>query len=262
MTVNGSIAKPVKRYPLKNNETDIDIIMVKEHFFESRETLVSELTQYCMARINKAIEERGHATVMLSGGSTPADLYAAMSHENAAWDKVTAALVDERWVDYNHDKSNEQFVTTRLKANQAEAVTIQGMKNSHEKAVAGVADCEQAYQALQAPWAFTILGMGPDGHTASLFPQAPGLAEALALDNDGLCTAINAHQSSVTGEFTERMTLTLGGILHTDDVILLITGEDKLKVYQEALQAENNLNSPVSAVLKQDKLPVTVFWAP
>jgi len=104
--------------------------------------------------------------------------------------------------------------------------------------------------------------MGHDGHIASLFPNSTGLEAALDLKNENLCCAIQARCSDVTGENTERMSLTLNGILQARQIILLITGEEKLKVYENGLSSTDFKQLPVSAVLQQQRVPVDVYWAP
>ena len=104
--------------------------------------------------------------------------------------------------------------------------------------------------------------MGLDGHTASLFPTAQGLESALDAGNNNLCAAIMADPSEVTGELIERMSLTLAGLLQSRQLHLLITGADKLGVYQRVLASPNEISMPVAAVLHQDEIPVVVYWAP
>lgn len=234
--------------------------MVSERLFESRAELTAALQQECEQALVAAVEERGEATFMVSGGSSPEALYKAMSNSDLPWEFIYVALVDERWVDYDHDKSNEAFVVKSLIQNKAAVTNLVGMKNTAESAQEGLADCEAAYQQLAQPFDITILGMGSDGHTASLFPHANGLQEALT--TSALCAAINAHPSEVTGAITERMTLSLNGLLQSRSLVLLITGEEKLNVLRAA-QAGTDVNEmPVRALLQQDRVPLTIYWAP
>lgn len=236
--------------------------MVTERLFENRADMIAALQAECETSLREAIEERGEATFMVSGGSTPEPLYKALSNVDLDWESVYVALVDERWVDFEHDKSNEAFTVKHLIQNKAAVAYLVGMKNSAETAADGLDDCESAYQQLAQPFDVTILGMGSDGHTASLFPHAQGLDAALEPEADALCAAIIARQSDVTGAITERMTLTLAGLLRSKTLVLLITGDEKLAVLRAAQAGTDVKEMPIRAVLQQQKVPVIVYWAP
>ena len=236
--------------------------MLVEKLFDSRAEMIAALQEECLTALHAAIDSRGEASFMVSGGSSPEPLYQALSAAELAWESVYVALVDERWVDIDHEKSNEAFIVKTLLQNNAASANLVGMKNSAATAAEGLADCEAAYQQLAQPFDVTILGMGSDGHTASLFPHAQGLDAALDLNNEELCAAITATQSEVTGAATERMTLTLCGLLKSRSLLLLITGEEKLKVLRDALAGTDAKAMPVRAVLQQQQVPITVYWAP
>lgn len=234
--------------------------MIEEKMFDSRESMLAALQEDCVAALQSGLDERGKAAFLVSGGSSPAPLYQRLSQIALDWANIEVALVDERWVEPGHAKSNQTFVEKNLLQHQAAQAPFTGMKNSGAKATEGLAECEQAFDALPKPFDITILGMGPDGHTASLFPYAEGLEEALATDS--LCAAIEAHQSEVTGEFTERMTLSLAGLLQTKRLVLLITGEEKLNALRAAQEGKEVAQMPIRAVLQQNKVPCTLYWAP
>jgi len=236
--------------------------MLTKRFFENRQDMVAALETECVAALNQAIEDRGEATFMVSGGSTPEPLYKSLSNVDLNWESVYIALVDERWVDFEHDKSNEAFTVKHLIQNKAAAANLVGMKNTADTAQEGLADCEAAYQQLAQPFDITVLGMGNDGHTASLFPHANGLDAALNPESSELCAAIIAHQSEVTGAITERMTLSLAGLLQSKTLVLLITGQEKLDVLRKAQAGTDVAEMPIRAVLQQDRVPVVVYWAP
>lgn len=234
--------------------------MLEEKIFDSREALLAALQEDCVDALESALKERDHASFLVSGGSSPAPLYQRLSQIALDWKRIQVALVDERWVEPGHAKSNETFVQKNLLQHAAGQAPFLGMKNSAASAAEGLAACEQAYQKLPQPFDLTILGMGPDGHTASLFPKAEGLAEALT--TSALCSSVTAHQSEVTGEFTERMTLSLAGIVNSRRLVLLITGDEKLQALRAAQGDGPVEEMPVRAVLRQNKVPVTLYWAP
>ncbi len=234
----------------------------EEHFFDTRDDLFSSLGDFCTATLQAALTSRNTASILVSGGSTPEPLYNSLAHTSLAWEQITVALVDERWVDANHTASNERFVRRALLHDVAAQATFIGMKNAANSAQAAVKDINRRYEAVPSPFDLMILGMGPDGHTASLFPDAEGLSHALDANKKDNCSAITAHQSAVTGEHTERMTLTLHGIMQARQIVLLITGDEKLEIYQQALHTDAHRAMPVSAVLQQQRVPVAVYWAP
>ncbi|WKD50700.1 6-phosphogluconolactonase [Microbulbifer spongiae] len=236
--------------------------MAEEKFYPDRERLVQVLAHDCACALQQGISARGHATFLVSGGSTPEPVYRALSKRPLPWSQITAALVDERWVDPSQRGSNQAFIQQCLLQDCAAEATLLAMKTSHATAAEGEAECERAYARLPRPFDVCILGMGADGHTASWFPHAQGLAPALNPQSEKLCSAITARPSEVTGAYTERMTLTANAILQARHINLLITGQEKLNVYREALLGSDEMEMPVRAVLKQALKPVTVYWAP
>ena len=236
--------------------------MPEEFFFQDQQSLLSALLNESKNILVEALENRGRASLLVSGGSTPKRLYQELSKEDLAWPNVDIALVDERWVHPNHPASNQAFINQHLLQNQAASAHFIAMKTHHNEAADGLASCEKHYQSLTKPFDMTLLGMGNDGHTASLFPSAQGLDRALDDGNSQLCASISALPSDVTGEWTERMTLSLYGLMQSRQLHLLITGQQKLDVYQQALVNDDFNLMPVSAVLKQSKVPVQVYWAP
>lgn len=236
--------------------------MVKEFLFKDRPSLFAVLASDCQSHLAKALADRGATTFMVSGGSTPAPLYEALSLSDLDWENINVALVDERWVDKEHSASNEALIYRSLLINNAANASFVGMKTGAKSAAEGCAETEALYQALPKPFAISILGMGNDGHTASLFPHADGLSEALAEGNQHLTAAIMAKQSEVTGPNTERLTLTLTGLLQSERLIILLTGDEKLAVFRQAMTEGPTEDMPVRAVLRQDKVPVELYWAP
>ncbi|MBH0073389.1 6-phosphogluconolactonase [Pseudoalteromonas sp. NZS127] len=231
-----------------------------EKFFDSKEALTAELSATLEQSLRDGISNDGRAVLMVSGGSSPAAAYKHLSTLDLNWQHVDVAMVDERWVDASHEKSNEAFINSTLLQNYGAAANFVTMKNSAETAQQGTAVCEAAYAALKRPYDVTILGMGPDGHTASLFPHAEGLE--IGLNSEQLVCAINAIESDVTGSITERMTLTLNAIAQSKVVKLLISGDEKLAVYKQAKAGGDVNDMPLRAVLNHPSINIEVYWAP
>ena len=198
----------------------------------------------------------------MSGGSTPVPLYEALSKTELAWKKVKVALVDERWVDQQHSASNEALIRRSLLINNAKSASFIGMKTTDEKASKGQPHTESRYRSLPQPYSVAIVGMGLDGHTASLFPGAHGIKAALQTESEQITAAINAKQSPVTGTNTERLTMTLSGLLKCERLIILLTGEDKLAVFEQAMKPGPVEELPIRGLLHQEKVPIELYWAP
>jgi len=236
--------------------------VLQESIFEDRQSMQAALLDDCLGHLLASIRENEEVSLLVSGGSSPEPLYRQLADADFQWQKVTVALVDERWVSADHDKSNEAFIRRTLLKNKAGKANFVGMKNSAATSEEGVGLCHQAYEQLPKPWSLCLLGMGSDGHTASLFPHAKGLETALDPQDGELCVNIMAEPSEVTGTITERMSLSLAGILKADRIVLIISGDEKRRVYEAALAGDDIFEMPVRAVLKQQQVPVDVYWAP
>lgn len=236
--------------------------MVREFHFEHRTHLFTALTAECLDLLSESLSRHGRATLMVSGGSTPAPLYEALSKTELAWKKIHVALVDERWVDQENSASNEALIKRTLLINNAKVANFTGMKTADKTPGKGQSQVETQYRNLPQPFTVAIVGMGNDGHTASLFPGATGIKAALNPDNENLTAAIVAKQSPVTGANTERMSLTVSALLKCERLIILLTGEDKLAVFDQAMKPGPVEELPIRALLNQEKVPVELYWAP
>jgi 6-phosphogluconolactonase len=230
-----------------------------EHFFADRTALDVALAGRCLEIMQQGLLAHGDISILLSGGTSPLPLYRRLAAAPLPWTHIHPALVDERWVSPGHPASNESAIKTAFSSNPAALANFCGMYTADAPATEAAPGCSSRYSRLPAP-AFCLLGMGSDGHTASLFPQATGLAAAFA--SSRWCAAIAAHPSPVTGANTVRMTLTPWAILQAAHVLLLITGEEKRNVYARALAETSHEDCPVSYFLHQQRRPVEVFWCP
>jgi len=233
---------------------------ITEKFFDSKDELTAALAKDIELRLIEGIKNDNRAVICVSGGSSPKPAYQHLSTLPLAWDKVDVVMVDERWVEPSHEKSNETFIKQTLLQNEAKQANFFPMKNVHSTAIEGQVECEHSFQSLKQPFDITILGMGPDGHTASLFPNAQGLENALSTSD--LVCAIEAIKSEVTGDITQRLSLSLHGIKQSKVVKLLISGEEKLAVYKQAKCGGKVEDMPLRAILNQTDVEVQVYWAP
>jgi 6-phosphogluconolactonase len=231
--------------------------MLTEHHFNSKEDLFRDLLEFCVQALRSDLAESDAVSCFLSGGTTPAPLYEQLAQTDLPWQRIHPALVDERWVDTRGPDSNENLLRRCFNANPDFVANLVGMHVPGKSALQAEVTCNSRYATLPRPGSFCLLGMGLDGHVASLFPGATGLAEALS--TTASCKAITARQSTVTGRHVERMSLTLSALLDCRRILLLFTGTDKWQVYQQALTCKDAETFPVSAVLQQSTTPVHIF---
>ncbi len=228
----------------------------QETFFPDRRRLYAGVCQDFQASLADIIKKRRKASLALAGGTTPGPLYDALSNAPLNWEKVSVTLTDERWVHPEDPASNEFLVRDTLMRRRAAVATFMPLKTNHAKASGGAATAEKRIAPIM-PFDIVLLGMGPDGHIASLIPGADGYDAAADIASSRKLAGIHAPNAAGS---PERMTLTVPGILASRRIVLLFMGNDKLTVYNEAKEGKGT--SPIRDLLAQKKVPVHAFWAP
>lgn len=228
-------------------------MMINEHLFNDLDELQTTLTEHLLSILSKALVKKGQAVMAVPGGSTPVPLFQALAKEDFDWKKVTFLLTDERWVESSHAESNENLLRTHfLSATEAGFIPL---KSKAETAKEGQKATEKRLEKVLLPTDICLLGMGEDGHIASLFPEAPELEQALDTSSKQRCIAVSPPNSP-----QERLSLTLSALLNTNQIILLIKGDKKRKIYLEAKEAKDNITFPVGHILHQSHAPIDVYW--
>jgi 6-phosphogluconolactonase len=199
----------------------------------------------------------GQASLLVSGGSTPIPLFTRLAGMELPWHRVTISLVDERWVEPGSPDSNEHLVRAHLLQHQAARARFIPMKTDDATAAGAEERCAAALRTIPRPHDCLILGMGNDGHTASLFPGADNLAAATDLYSEKICMAMApvaaAHQ---------RMTLTLAAILGSRQLFLHLQGDEKKGVLARAMEAGDPREMPIRFILRQETTPLAIYWSP
>lgn len=222
--------------------------------FDTSAELNESFAQEIADKLQAGIETSGSASLLVSGGNTPRPMFAVLSNKDIAWEKVNIALVDDRWVDTDDDASNEKMANEALLINKAKVANFVGMKTSE-------ADAFQAEQAvtdklshIKQPFDVVILGMGEDGHTASIFPCCAQLDEALSTDK-----TIMATQPTTAPH--QRMTFTKSALLNSKQLYLHLVGESKEAVLNQVAAEQDEKLAPIRAFLNQTTVPMTVMLA-
>jgi len=231
---------------MSQGEHDYDIVRSDDA------ALAQQACAFIAERLTAAIKARGAASLMVSGGSSPKPLFAALAEIDLPWDKVTVSLVDERWVEPGQPGSNETFIMDNFLTGKAAIAQFISLKSAHETVEQGLPEIEARFAAVSGPFDICVMGMGTDSHTASWFPNSIGRAEAMAENNSARFAYVDARGCGGAGEFPDRITLTLSAVMDARDIILFIPGTAKAKVF-DAAQMGDEINAPVGALKSAGK---------
>ena len=204
--------------------------------FETKEKMFESLAIKVIEDLNEAVKTKGKATLLVSGGSTPKPLFQLLNQYELDWEKITIGLVDERFVNNTSEFSNENLVVNNLLTNRAKKATFVPMVFNAESEDLNLELVKKAYNIFENT-TVVLLGMGDDGHTASIFPND----EASVIANTTLETIAFTNSPNHP---KRRITCTTSFLKKASHTYLLFTGENKKTVLEEA---------------KEKKYPIGVF---
>ncbi len=223
--------------------------------FETPAALAQAAAGATLQALQAGIAARGRGRLVATGGRAPGPVYDLLRSAGLDWRRVDVTLSDERFVSPDHPASNEALIRARLLQGAAAGACLVPLWRPAPSAAA-CADLAEADVAAIAPFDMTLLGMGADGHVASLIPGAAGLAAAMAADSRRYCLGLDG---AIGDPPLPRITLTLAALLQSKAILILISGAEKRQVLS---QARAGADLPVSPLLTQGRVPVRVFWTP
>jgi 6-phosphogluconolactonase len=229
----------------------------REHRFANAAAMTEALALDITGALQDGLAAGRGASLAVPGGRTPVALFERLSRAELDWDDVWVTLTDERWVDTTNASSNEKLVRDHLLRDLAAEANFVGLKNASADARAGAHASWSSVAEIPRPFDFMLLGMGDDGHVASLFPASPGLAVALDTAQPPRCIAMTAPV-----EPRQRLSLNLRALLDSRRIAVVITGKEKWATYERARVHGPASEMPVRALLQQQNVPVSVYWSP
>lgn len=189
-----------------------------------------------------SLDTTGQASLVVPGGRSALAVLPLLAEQPLDWSKVTVTLSDERWVCGDHPDSNERLVRETL-INKTGASFV-GLKTDATTPQTGISECQSRQATLERPFAMVFLGMGEDGHIASLFPHSP------TADDDFQAVERADHP---------RISMTPRCLLDSRHIVLPIIGSAKHVVFARAMQPGPSLELPVRHILQQNRIAVTVI---
>ena len=227
------------------------------HEFADADTLAGQLATEVANLLRDGIVKRGIASLIVSGGRSPIKFFAALSRFDLAWGKVTICLADERWVGIDSVDSNEKNVRDHLLVGMVREANFITLKTIAADPEMSLVERTQALLAVARPFDIVMLGMGEDGHTASLFPGSAGITGAL--DPQALPALV-----AIAPPFAEyrRISMNISALLDARHIAILIQGENKRAVLDAARNTACPQKFPIAAILHQARVPVAVYWSP
>ena len=226
---------------------------VNSHEFKSPVLLADALALNVAKQLNDAIDARGTATLVVSGGRSPVAFFQNLSKQKLEWSKVVVTLADERWVPVEHADSNAGLLKQHLLQGPAAKAKFLSLYSAAANLEDAALQADRLLGELPAIDVL-VLGMGDDGHTASLFPNSPNLTEALQPDGTRRCWPMLAptvpHQ---------RLTMSRALLATANYTVLSISGSSKLTTLSAALASDDVAAMPIRAFLQPT---LEIYWCP
>lgn len=225
------------------------------HTHAEAHALAAVLASSIAADLERAVEARGTATLVVPGGTSPIPVFAALADSDIRWSSVHVLLGDDRWVPSDHVDSNERLARETLLVGRAAGAKLYGYRELATSVVLAAQHATHRLHTLARPFDVQFLGMGEDGHIASLFPHMMGEPEAFDTHAAPAIIAAHALQNPRT-----RITFNLSALLAARRVVLQITGDEKRRVLARALSPDDVPALPVTLLVRHASAPVEVHW--
>jgi 6-phosphogluconolactonase len=221
-----------------------------QQVFADSAALASRLATDVATAVERRLQVASSTAIVVPGGRTPAAFLRQLAQRPLDWSRVQVLLADERCVPLADPASNQRMVLDAFAGSPA----VDSLRPIDPTAPGAQALWQARLDRVARPFAAVVLGMGEDGHFASLFPGAPGLAAAL--DPDGPRSVV---RGVAPVEPRERLSLALAALLDTDLLALHIEGPTKLDVLRRAATAGDMQELPVRALLQQRRVPLEIY---
>ncbi len=220
--------------------------------------LANALSHAMHSHTLRVLSEQPNVLIGLAGGSTPMAAYAEFAQARLPWPQIQFTLIDERFVPTHDVQSNEGNIADVFSGIKAQLAGWYGLMHASMTIEQAAARANQDIQALQQPMDLVVIGMGSDGHIASLFVESADYQHAM----DAQCRdAVLPIRFAAQDGKVNRLSFSLAELLKAKKILICITGDEKRRVLQQSLDGSKP-DYAVAQLLKLYSRPIEIFWSP
>ncbi|MEQ1815474.1 MAG: 6-phosphogluconolactonase [Nitrosomonas sp.] len=221
---------------------------MQRYAFPNIEQLSQAFADFAATTLQNTLAHKPQATLVVPGGNTPRHYLPALAKCKLPWDRITITLSDERWVDVTDEQLNEHLIKQHLMSHLPADTRFVGLKTQHNDPFAAVDEIHQRLDSLPLPLSLTVLGLGEDGHIASLFPGM----------NPDLLSRHHCVAAAPPLAPSPRISLSLAILADSEHVALVVVGKAKRRLLDQ-LNENPNQEIPLSWLLQRTQSPITIF---
>jgi len=229
-------------------------VSFRETQYDDRAALAAAVAARIAEDLRNAIAKTGAASLIVPGGTTPVAVFGVLAMTALAWNKVTVIPCDERWVGPEHADSNAGLIQRHLLQGPAKAARLLSLYRPLPAPADAAAEVAKALKAIPRPFSSVFLGMGEDGHFASLFPGRTETTPALDLNTKDEIMVLTQPAKG-----HPRIGLTLAALIDAPHVLLAVTGAEKRVVLHRAIANITEDTFPIAALLRQTRTPIDIL---
>lgn len=216
--------------------------------------LADAIVQQIVHDLETALTQDGKASLIVPGGTTPVAVFERLAITSIAWEKITVIPCDERWINTTHKDSNEGLIRRHLLKEKAAKAQFVGFYRPTSSPADAIMLVRHSLNTIKRPFSSVFLGMGADGHFASLFP---GRKETLTALLPNATEDIMVLSEPANGY--PRMGLTLSCLTDCRHILLALSGKEKHGTLNNAIDDTTKNTYPIAALLQQKRTPIEIF---
>jgi 6-phosphogluconolactonase len=223
--------------------------MIQRHYCANLNQLAADFTDYSATILRDALAKHRKISLVVPGGNTPRHYLPLLGRQALRWQDVVVTLSDERWVDASTAASNERLINQHFLAYMPEPADFVGLKTDHDKPEQAIETVNRRLVNTPIPFNLTVLGLGEDGHIASLFPGMDP-----DIESDFLCVAVEPPVAP-----SPRISLSLPLLARSRNIIIVVTGATKRQLINELTRSAPDQKIPFVWLMLHSHSPIIIF---